>query len=77
MPLTFLLDENASGKILITNDRESLAAHLADHLNAGAHSPGIFQLRRRRTISEVLEFLATVAYASDPSEWRDRIEYIP
>ena len=63
-------------RILITRDRGTLAKHLAAHLAAGHHSPGIFQLRDLR-LDEVLEFLVCAAYASEPDEWADRITFMP
>jgi hypothetical protein len=53
------------------------AIDLADHLRAGHHSPGIFMRRRGSRLSQVVEHLALVAYASDDWEWQDRIEFIP
>jgi hypothetical protein len=64
-------------RILVSHDRNTLARHLADHLEQGHHSPGIFIIRPYRSLPEIVSFLAEAAYASDPSEWRDRIVYIP
>lgn len=64
-------------RILFTFDKSTLAAHLADHLSAGRHSPGIFTLRRGSRLSQVVSLLALVAHASEAWEWADRIEYIP
>lgn len=54
-----------------------MPAHLADHLASGGHSPGIFILRSRYRVEEVIEFLQAAAYASEPSEWQDRVAFIP
>jgi hypothetical protein len=64
-------------RILVSFDKTTLAGHLADHLRAGHHSPGIFLLRRGGRVAQVLDHMALVAYASDAWEWRDRIEFIP
>lgn len=64
-------------RILVSEDRKSLPRHLADHLAAGHHSPGIFTIRRTATIFKLVSFLELAAYASEAHEWRDRIEYIP
>jgi hypothetical protein len=42
-----LLWAEQHGRILISRDERTLPAHLATHLQAGHHSPGIFILRRR------------------------------
>ncbi len=65
------------GRILITEDKSTMPAHLATHLDEGRHCPGIFMLRPGTRVPELLEFLVLVAYASQPAEWRNRIEYIP
>ena len=64
-------------RILVSEDRKTLARHLADHLLAGHHSPGIFTIRGVTTLPRLISFLESAAYASDAHEWRDRIEYIP
>ena len=65
------------GRILVTFDNTTMAGHLADHLNAGHHSPGNFSFRRGSRLSQVVAHLVLVAYASDAWEWADRIEFIP
>lgn len=64
-------------RILVSFDKTTLAGHLASHLHAGHHSPGVFLLRRGARLLQVVDHLALVAYASDPWEWQDRIEFIP
>jgi hypothetical protein len=64
-------------RILVSFDKTTLAGHLANHLQAGHHSPGVFMLRPGSRVFEVVGHLALVAYASDGWEWRDRIEFIP
>ena len=64
-------------RILVTFDKTTLAGHLADHLQAGRHSPGIFTLRRGSRPSQIVAHLTLVAYASEAWEWQDRIEFIP
>ena len=64
-------------RILVSFDKATLAGHLAAHLQAGRHSPGVFMLRRSVRLSQVMEHVALVAYASDAWEWSDRIEFIP
>ena len=64
-------------RILVSFDKTTLAGHLAAHLQAGRHSPGIFMLRRASRLSQVVSHLALVAHASEAWEWSDRIEHIP
>lgn len=65
------------GRILITEDKSTMPAHLAAHLNEGHHCPGVFMVRPGTRVPDLLEFLLLVAYASQSVEWEDRIEYIP
>ena len=64
-------------RILVTHDPETLPRHFANHLRAGHHSAGVFMIRARSTLPQIVSFLTEAAYASDLSEWRDRIEFIP
>jgi hypothetical protein len=72
-----LLWAEREGRILVSFDKNTLAGHLAAHLQAGHSSPGVFMLRRGCQLPQVVTHLALVAYASDPAEWQDRIEFVP
>ncbi|CAN5772651.1 hypothetical protein BH23PLA1_BH23PLA1_43870 [soil metagenome] len=63
-------------RILVINDRQTMAAHLRDHLALGGRSPGVFLVPNVFSIAEVVEFLVLAAYVADPSEWYDRIAYL-
>jgi hypothetical protein len=72
-----LLWAEREGRILVTRDQNTMPGHLADHLQAGHHSPGIFMVRRRSVIPQLVFALVLAAHAGDPDVYRDRIEYIP
>jgi hypothetical protein len=72
-----LLWAEREGRILVTRDENTIPGHLASHLQAGRHSPGVFMLRPRCTIRQVLDALVLIASAGDPAYYRDRIEHIP
>ena len=65
------------GRILVTLDRQTIATHLAAHLQAGRHSPGVFLARGAPPVWQVVAFLVLAAHAGDPADYSDRIEYIP
>ncbi len=65
------------GRILVSFDRSTLPPCLASHLASGRSSPGIFLIRPGASLVAVLESLVLVAHASEPWEWRDRVQYIP
>jgi hypothetical protein len=72
-----LLWAERQGRLLVSRDEGTMKTHLADHLRAGRHSPGVFLIRRNSTRAEVVSFLVAAAYASDSAEWRDLFVYIP
>ena len=63
--------------ILVTNNRTSMPVHLADHLVQNHHSPGIFVLRPKATVGEILEDLIIIAQAGISQDYQDRITHIP
>jgi hypothetical protein len=65
------------GRILISLDRRTLPGHLADHLQAGNHSPGVLLVRPSASVPDVIEYLVMAAYAAQPAEYRDIYRYIP
>ena len=65
------------GYILVSRNRRTLPRHLRDHLEAGGHVPGIFLLRRRYSLGQIIEDLMLIWEAGRPEEYRDRIEYLP
>jgi hypothetical protein len=74
---TVLLWAERRNRLLITEDKSTMATHLKAHLAEGNHCPGVFMVRPGARVPELVEFLVLVAYASEPAEWQDRIEYIP
>jgi hypothetical protein len=72
-----LLWAERNSRILVSQDKTTLPGHLAQHLAAGHHVPGIFLLRAGSTVSQVLPWLILIAHAGDPLAYLDRIEYIP
>jgi len=63
-------------RIIITLDENTIPNHLADHLKAGRHSPGVFIIRQSSSLARVISFLEAVAHASEAHEWRDSIHYV-
>ncbi|MGF1958492.1 MAG: DUF5615 family PIN-like protein [Aulosira sp. DedVER01a] len=63
--------------ILVTNNRTSMPIHLAEHLTQKHHIPGIFVLRRKATIGQIINDLIFIAQVNDSEEFLDRITHIP
>lgn len=72
-----LLWAERHGRILVSVDRGTMSRHLADHLAAGHHSPGVFTLRTEFPLREILDFLVLAAFATDPAEWADSNRFVP
>jgi hypothetical protein len=54
-----------------------MPAHLADHLAAGRHVPGILWIDRRMTAPELANELALITGAGFPEDLRDQIRRLP
>jgi hypothetical protein len=65
------------GRILLSLDYRTLPGHLARHLQAGGHSPGIFLLRRPAALSAVVADLVLTAQAGDAADFQDTIRVVP
>jgi hypothetical protein len=66
-----------AGRVVVSHDQKTMGGHLQDHLQAGNHLPGLFLIRPRCALSQVLGILVEAAYRSDPLSWQDRVEFIP
>ncbi|MDM9379858.1 DUF5615 family PIN-like protein [Chlorogloeopsis sp. ULAP01] len=67
----------ATGFVLVTNNRRSMPVHLMEHIAQCRHIPGIFILNPNLSMGETLEDLILVAEAALDDEYQDRIEYLP
>lgn len=63
--------------ILVTSNRRSMPVHLIEHLNENNHIPGIFVLRPKATIKQILDDLILIAAVDAQSDFCDRIVHIP
>lgn len=62
---------------LVTCNRKSMPDHLARHLSAGHHIPGILTLRPKASLGEIVEDLLLIWQVADTDEYQDRIIHIP
>jgi hypothetical protein len=62
---------------LVTHNRASMPVHLADHIDAGRHIPGIFIFDRTVPLGEMIELLALISQAGEPDDYTDQIRYLP
>jgi hypothetical protein len=66
-----------SGFVLVTSNRKSMPQHLADHLAAGRHVPGILNFELGSPMRPVLEELVLFAVAATEDDCRDQMVYLP
>ena len=69
------IEEN--GYILVTEDRNTMPEHLANHFAAGRHIPGIFWVRPRVSIGRIIEELYLIWMVSTADDFKDRTLFIP
>lgn len=66
-----------NGFILITNNRATMPVHLADHLVAGRHIPGIFILNESMSMGRIIYELTFIAEAAEEDDYQDEINFMP
>src|SRR5262245_22238108 len=72
-----LLWAEAHNRILVTLDVNIMPGHLAAHLQAGRHSPGVLLVHGNWTIVAVRDALVLYAHAADPQTLVDLAQFIP
>lgn len=65
------------GRIVISHDRRTMTRYFRERLAAGKSNPGLFIVPQRTVIAEIIESLLLVWTASQASDWRDAIVYLP
>lgn len=63
--------------VLVTNNRATMPAHLADHLAGDRHLPGIFIINLTFGFAAIAEELWLAAHFSPAGEYQDQLRYIP
>src|SRR5947209_2535283 len=74
---TILLWAEREGRILLTEDVHTMPGHLAGHLQAGHHSPGVFVVSVGCSIGQLVSWLEFIAHAGEPADYADTITYVP
>ena len=72
-----LLWAERESRILVTEDRHTMAIHLQEHLASGHRSPGILIIRPDQRMRALIECLVLIAHAGEPTDFADLITYIP
>lgn len=66
-----------AGRVLVTHDRRTMPAHVAQRLAAGDDISGVAIVSRRMPISRALDELEIVVLCSEPEEWKNLVRHIP
>jgi hypothetical protein len=66
-----------AARVVVSRDTRTMIGELLAHLAAGRGSPGLFIIRRRAALADVLSFLVEAANAGDDDQWRDQAVFIP
>jgi predicted nuclease of predicted toxin-antitoxin system len=73
-----LLDRaNELGRVLFTQDTDLLTEASSRQRTGGSFVGVIYAAQTRVTIRQCVEDLELIAKASEPSEWINRVEYLP
>jgi hypothetical protein len=72
--LAFATNQN---RILVTSDLRTMPRHFGDFLEANGQCAGVFLVRQRAPLAEVIEARLLVWAASDADEWKNRVVEIP
>lgn len=72
--LTYL---EQSRRLLVTDNRTSMPAHIEEHWANGGHIWGLFWIRPKTPIGQLTQELLLVWETTEAQEWFDRLEWIP
>ena len=67
----------AQGRILVSHDFQTMPKHFGEFLAAGHSSPGVFLVKQRTPVADVIDELLLVSLASEPADWTNTIVEIP
>jgi hypothetical protein len=64
-------------RILVTSDLRTMPRHFGDFLEANGQCAGVFLVKQRTALADVIDALVLVWSASDTEEWKNRVVEIP
>jgi hypothetical protein len=64
-------------RLLVTNNRASMAIHLAAHYAAGGRHWGVLRIRDGASLGQLVDALLLFWEASEDEEWADMVDWIP
>jgi hypothetical protein len=64
-------------RILLTHDVDTMIGYAYDRVEEGLPMPGVIEVLTEASMGQIISDLLIVLGASDPSELKDRVIYIP
>lgn len=64
-------------RVLVSHDVGTMPAHFRAFMSAGKHSAGVFLVPQNLDVGTAIDELLLVWRASETSEWKDRLEWLP
>jgi hypothetical protein len=65
------------GRIMVTHDVNTMTKFAYDRVKAGEVMPGVFVVPDLMDIGDAIEQLVLLITCSDPSEWENRVLFLP
>jgi hypothetical protein len=72
-----LIAAETLGRLLLTNDRQTMPGHLVAHFAAGRHTHGVILMRHGFSLARYLYEIRVTWHATDADEWIDQMVYLP
>ncbi|MBN8732164.1 MAG: DUF5615 family PIN-like protein [Acidobacteria bacterium] len=67
----------ATNRVLVSHDFATMRAQFRSFRDAGNHSAGVFLISQSLDIGAAIDELILIWLASAPSDWTDRVEWLP
>jgi hypothetical protein len=64
-------------RILVTSDLRTMPHHFGDFLEANGQCTGVFLVKQRALLADVIDTLVLIWAASDSDDWKNRVVEIP
>jgi hypothetical protein len=65
------------GRVLVTQDVNTLIGFALDRVRAGQPMPGVVVCGKSVTIGQAIDDLELIACCSDPDDFRDQVKFLP
>jgi Domain of unknown function (DUF5615) len=68
---------SASGRVVVSHDRNTMAGDFYRYISAGNSSPGLIIVEQTMDKGEAIQELLLISVASDPNELNNQIQWVP